>query len=57
MVGNEVALKFKTKSLFSAIAASFNKRMQWTAKSAAPLSLCFLPPLMRDVSRLKEYRD
>ena len=27
--------------------------MQWMEKSAAPASLCFLPPLMRDVMHMK----
>ena len=30
--------------------------MQWMAKSVAPTSLCFLPPLMRDVMSLSNFQ-
>jgi hypothetical protein len=35
MLGNEVTLEFKAKSLFSAIAASSNNTLQLTVKSVA----------------------
>jgi hypothetical protein len=42
MLGNEVTLEFKAKSLFSAIAASSNKALHLTAKSAVSLRYTLL---------------